>query len=169
MSEKTATEPSPEELKKQEELEEKKKKEEEEKRAEAEKVYQEHVKKVLKECDFKKVDDRRYSFLFKKSLLVFRTPTLIEKARIKSILFQITTDNDSGIFSATDEIYGSGDYDLISTAKLTTHTTVLFDEFPEKFKIDDLSDFEGRDLGYLISICEREFLERKKKALQKDQ
>lgn len=78
-----------------------------------EKEYKEQLEKQLKECDFKKVDDRRYSFKYNNDLFIFRIPTQIEKVRIMSILSEITSDVKKVTVSSALEIGGSGDLSLI--------------------------------------------------------
>ena len=129
-----------------------------------EKEYKEQIEKQLKECEFKEVDDRRYSFKYNNDLFIFRTPTQMEKVRIMSILSEITSDVKKLTISSALEIGGSGDLSLIFTAKFTTHIRVLVDKAPKDFDIETLDITEISDIGHLILISEREFLERKKKA-----
>ena len=138
-------------------------------KAEVEKKQQEHLQEKIKECDFKEIDDRRYSFVFEKMLFTFHTPSLIEKTRIKSIHSQIAFVPGMGTFSSSDEIKGSGDLDLLCSTKLITHTAVLLDEIPKGFDVEELGDDKEFKLGYLMLITEREFMERKKKASQSGQ
>jgi len=111
-------------------------------KAETEKKHREHTQEKLKECDFKEIDDRRYSFVFNKMLFTFHIPTLMEKS---------------------NEIEGSGDIDLICSAKLITHTAILLEQIPKDFDVEELSEGDQFKLGYHILISEREFFERKKK------
>ena len=128
-----------------------------------EKEYKEQVEKQLKECDFKQVDDRRYSFKHNGGLFIFRIPTQMENVRIMAILSEITSDVKKVTISSALEIGGSGDLTLIFTAKFTTHIRVLLDKAPKDFDIETIDVAEISDIGHLILISEREFLERKKK------
>ena len=133
-------------------------------KAEIEKIHREHIQEKLKECDFKEIDGRRYSFVFSKMLFIFHIPTLMEKTQIKSIHSQIAFIPGAGIFSSSNEIEGSGDIDLICSSKLITHTTVLLEKIPKDFDVEELDEGDQFKLGYHILITEREFMERKKKA-----
>lgn len=155
--EKKAT-PTPEEIKKQEEA-----KKAEIERLKAQQRYREFVEKRLKECDFKEVNDRKYSFMFDGGYFEFRIPTLLEKTKIKLILAQVTSVPGTGLMSSTYEIEGSGDFDLLSSTKLLTHTQVLLEKAPKDFDAEKLDELELFQLGSLILITEREFIERKKK------
>ncbi len=136
-----------------------------EEKKEAEKKYQEHVQKILKERNFKVVDDLRYSLEFKDLLFTFHIPSLLEKTKIKSIMSQIAfIPGSRGVFSSTIEIEGSGDVDLISSTKLLTHMSVLLDKIPDGFDLEALAEEDQFNLGYAIMLAEREFIERKKKA-----
>ncbi len=141
----------------------------EEEKKEAEKKYQEHVEKILKERNFKVVDDNRYSFEFNNLSFTFHTPSFLEKTKIKAILAQVACVPGSGVFSSTFEIEGSGDVDLIASTKLLTHISVLLDKIPDGFEIESLKDTDQFNLGYTIMITEREFLDRKKKVLPIEQ
>ena len=134
-------------------------------RIQIEKEYKERTEKQLKDCDFKSVDDRRYSFKYNKGFFIFRTPTQMEKVRIMSILSEITSDVKKVTISSALEIGGSGDLSLIFTAKFTTHIRVLLDKAPKDFDMETLDVNEISDIGHLILITEREFMERKKKSL----
>lgn len=139
----------------------------------ARKEYGEHIKSKLEECDFKMVDGldgRRYSFVFKDKIFIFRLPSFMESTQMKSILAQITFVPGAGVtYSSTAEIEGSGDLDLICSSKLMTHITVLVDKKPDDFDLEKLDEQEQFELGYLIFITEREFLDRKKKASTEEQ
>ena len=138
-----------------------------------EKEYREHVEERLKKCSYKIVDDRRYSFVFDQKTFTFRIPTRLESVKIKAILAQITY-SENGVISSTNEIIMSGDLDLMCSAKLITHMSVLLDSIVDNVNIenkifgtgylDNLTEENQFDLGYLILICEREFLDSKKKA-----
>lgn len=144
----------------------------EKERIEAEKKYREHIEARLEECEYKEIDDRRYSFTFDGYYFVFRIPALMDKTKIKSILAQVAF-SENGVYSATLEIERSGDLDLVCSTKLLTHMTVLLDRLnkvtdPEnpvdssEF-IGNLTDPQEFDIGYNILVCEREFMDRKKK------
>lgn len=133
-------------------------------RLEAERKHKEYIEKKLKECDFKEVDDRRYSFMFNGGYFEFRFPMLLDKTKIKLILSQVTSIPGTELISSTYEIEGSGDFDLLCTAKLLTHTKVLMEKAPKDFDVEKLDEPESFELGHLILITEREFIERKKKA-----
>jgi len=94
----------------------------------------------------------------------FRIPTLLEKTKIKLILSQVTSVPGTGLMSSTYEIEGSGDFDLLCSTKLLTHTQVLLEKAPKDFDVEKLDEPESFELGHLILITEREFIERKKKA-----
>ena len=143
--------------------EKKKNKELEIERLELEKEYKKQLEKQLKECDFKVVDDRRYSFKYNKGLFIFRISNQMEKVRIMSILSEITSDVKKVTISSALEIGGSGDLSLIFTAKFTTHIRVLLDKAPKDFDMETIDVNEISDIGHLILISEREFMERKKK------
>ena len=140
---------------------------------EARKQYEEHIKTKLDECQFDMIDGldgRRYSFIFSDKLFIFRLPSFMESTQIKSILSQITfVPGSGGKFSSTAEIEGSGDLDLICSSKLMTHITVLVDKKPDDFDLEKLDEQDQFELGYLIFIAEREFLDRKKKLSSDDQ
>ena len=140
---------------------------------EARKQYEEHIKTKLDECQFDMIDGlngRRYSFIFKGKIFIFRLPVFMESTQIKSILSQITFVPGAGItYSSTDDIEGSGDLDLICSSKLMTHITVLVDKKPDDFDLEKLDKKDQFDLGYLIFITEREFKDRKKKASTEEQ
>lgn len=136
----------------------------EKERADNEKKRRDLIESILKKCDFKEVDDLRYSLVFNNGLFTFRIPTLMERTKIKSIMAQIAFVPNSGIFSAAMEIEGSGDLDLICSTKLITHTAILMDQSPKDFDLSKLSEGEEFTLGHYILVCEGEFLERKKKA-----
>jgi len=161
-TEKQATEPSPEDIKKKE-AEQK-----EEARIKAEKEHREFIEANLKECNYKE-SDGKYSFEFKTHLFSFHLPSLLEKTKIKSILSQVAYVPDGGMFSATQEIKRSGDLDLICSTQLLTHMSVLLESESKGFDLTALTDAEEFDLGYLILISEREFIERKKKASTDEQ
>ncbi len=148
---------------------EKIKEQEDAKKAEIEKLkaeekQREFVEKKLKESDFKEVDFHKYSFVFDGGTFVFRIENLLEKTQIKFLLSKITSIPGSFIVSSTHEIEGSGDFDLLCAAKLLTHTQVLMDDSPKGFDANKLGESESFELGNLILLCEREFIERKKKA-----
>lgn len=155
--EKKAT-PTQEEIKKQEDA-----KKAEIERLKAQQRYREFVENKLKEADFKEVNDRKYSFMFDDGYFEFRIPTLLEKTKIKLILSQVTSVPGTGLMSSTYEIEGSGDFDLLCSTKLLTHTQVLLQEAPKDFDVEKLDELELFQLGNLILIAEREFIERKKK------
>ncbi len=155
---KKAVEPTPEDIKKQEDA-----RKAELKRLEAERKHKEYIEKKLKECDFKEVDDRKYSFMFDGEYFQFRIPTLLENTKIKFILSQVTSIPGHDLISSTYEIEGSGDFDLLCTTKLLTHTKVLMEKAPKDFDVEKLDEPESFELGHLILISEREFIERKKK------
>lgn len=155
-SKEKATESSPEDIKKKES------EEKEAARVKAKKEHRKHIEARLKECNYKE-SDGNYSFEFKTHLFSFRLPNLLEKAKIKSILSQVAYDPGGGIFSATQEIQGSGDLDLICSTQLLTHMSVLLEPESKDFDLTALTDIEEFDLGYLILISEREFIDRKKK------
>ncbi len=134
------------------------------KRIEAERKHKEYIEKKLKECDFKEVDERRYSFMFGGEYFQFRIPNLRENTKIKFILSQVTSIPGHDLFSSTYEIEGSGDFDLLCTTKLLTHTEVLMEKAPKEFDVEKLDEPESFELGHLILMSEREFIERKKKA-----
>jgi len=159
MAEENTTEPTTEEIEKKKEAEE---------LAKAEEKFKELAAKMRNEANFKEVDDRRYSFVFKKMELVFRIPDMIEKAKITSLLDEITIGG-IGVYSATDAVYRSGKLDVMYNSTAATHVTILLDKSPKTFNPDALSNEEQLDLGALITVCEREFLERKKKASPDEQ
>lgn len=154
------TEPSPEEIKKQEDA-----KKAEIERQKAETKQRELVEKKLKECDFKEVDDRKYSLVFNGDVFVFRVPNFLEKTQIKFLLSQITAVPGAGLYSATYEIEDKADFHLLCSAKLYTHMTILLDKLPKGFDVNKLSEGDAFELGTRILFSEAEFVERKKKAL----
>ncbi len=159
MAEENTTEPTAEEIKAKEEA-----KKAEEERAEAERKHREFVDKKLVECEFVE-EEKSYSFKVGDGLFEFKLPDFLEKTQIKLLLSQITSVPGTGLLSSVYEIEGSGDFDLLCSSKLYTHTSVLMLKSPKDFDIEKLSETESFDLGHLILLCEREFAERKKKAL----
>ncbi|MCK5606074.1 hypothetical protein KAR91_29515 [Candidatus Pacearchaeota archaeon] len=157
-------EPTPEQIKIQEDA-----KKAEIERLKAEQKQRELVEKKLKECDFKEVDDLRYSFVFDGGTFVFRVPILLEKTQIKLLLSQITSVPGSGLYSATYEIEDKADFHLLCSSKLFTHTTILLDDAPDGFDANKLGEGDAFEFGTRILFSESEFIERKKKALVDEQ
>lgn len=159
-----APELTPEQIKIQEDA-----KQAEIKRLQAEKKQRELVEGKLKECEFKEIDDRRYSFVFNGGIFSFRTPNLLEKTQIKLLLSQITAVPGSGLYSATYEIEDKADFHLLCSSKLFTHTAILLDEAPDKFDAEKLNEGDAFEFGTRLLFSEAEFIERKKKALADEQ
>jgi hypothetical protein len=131
---------------------------------EAEKKFQNQIDERLEQCEYQKINDRQYAFIFEKKRFVFHTPNLLENTRIKAILAEVTSfPGASNQFGSTYKINTSADMDLICSTKLLTHTAILRDE-PEDFNPDDLDDIQQMDLGYTIFAAEFRFLDEKKKA-----
>ena len=144
-------------------------------RSKAEKKFRKHVEEKIVESKYKEVDNRRYSFEFDGHYFCFRTPSLSEKVRIKSILAFVVQNEVKGVVSSAMEIDSRMDTDLLSGAKLLTHMSeaVVLDKFhkisdqatvidPKEY-VENLSDGQQFSLGYNILVFEREFLDRKKK------
>lgn len=147
----------------------------EDERLEDEKKYREHMEKILADCKYEGIDDRRYSFEFQDHFFIFRIPAFIEEVKIKAIHAAIAYKENIGTFSSTMEIAMTGDVDFVSNVKLLTHLSeaVVLEKFYKKSDMDTSIDHkkyvegldhaERQNLGHTIRICERDFLERKKK------
>lgn len=147
----------------------------EKERLEAEKKYREHIKKMLVDCKYEGIDDRMYSFEFQEHFFIFRIPMFIENVKIKAVHAAVAYKENVGTYSSTMEIAMTGDVDFVSSVKLLTHLSeaIVLEKFhkksdmntpvdPKKY-VEELDDAWRQELGHTIRICEREFLERKKK------
>ena len=131
-----------------------------EKREKELKEYNEYVEKKLDEAKYE-ASENTYSFFFDNQTFEFRTPTILEKTRIKAILASITRYPGAPMtVSSGWDIYSSGDLDLIYSTSVITNTSVLMNS-PIDF---DIESFEKiHDLGELITLAERKFNDNKKK------
>lgn len=127
----------------------------------------EYVVKLLEKALYTE-DETTYSFKWNGKHFTFKTPTFLDKTKIKAIHSRITRcDGSPATMSSTYEIYGSGDLSLMYSTAVLTHTSVLMLS-PNDLDIETLEEDKIHELGELILLAEKRYRENKKKQSSKE-